>query len=298
MLVKDLGEFKLIERFRKQIKLDPSVIVGSGDDCAVLEFDKKRYQLFTCDMLVENIDFTLKDNPYFIGRKAVAVSISDIASSSGLPKHCVISLGIPKNTPLKFLDSLFKGMLDICKEFKINIAGGDLSASNKIIIDVTMLGLVEKKYLTLRSAAKSGDYIFVTGELGGSILGKHFNFIPRVREARFLSENFKINAMIDVSDGLTQDLGHILSRSEVGAVIYEELIPLSPQARNLSDGLSSGEDFELIFTLPPREGKKLLSRRIVNFKLIGEIVDKKYGFKLAYSSGKMKDIKIKGFTHF
>ena len=298
MLVKDLGEFKLIERFRKQIKLDPSVIVGSGDDCAVLEFDKKRYQLFTCDMLVENIDFTLKDNPYFIGRKAVAVSISDIASSSGLPKHCVISLGIPKNTPLKFLDSLFKGMLDICKEFKINIAGGYLSASNKIIIDVTMLGLVEKKYLTLRSAAKSGDYIFVTGELGGSILGKHFNFIPRVREARFLSENFKINAMIDVSDGLTQDLGHILSRSEVGAVIYEELIPLSPQARNLSDGLSSGEDFELIFTLPPREGKKLLSRRIVNFKLIGEIVDKKYGFKLAYSSGKMKDIKIKGFTHF
>lgn len=298
MLAKDFGEFKLIERFRKQIKPNSSLIVGSGDDCAVLQFNKKDYQLFTCDMLVENVDFTRKDDPYLIGRKAIAVSISDIASSCGLPKHCIIALGFPKNTPLKFLDRLFKGMLDTCLEYKINIAGGDLSSSNRVVIDVSMLGLVEKKYLALRSAAKPGDYVFVTGEFGGSILGKHLNFIPRVREARFLAENFKINAMIDVSDGLTQDLNHILTKSKVGAVIYEELIPLSPQARDLSDALNSGEDFELIFTMPPIEGKKLLNRRIVNFKLIGEIVDKKYGFKLAYSSGKIKDIWSKGFSHF
>lgn len=298
MLVKDLGEFKLIERFRKQIKPNSSLIVGSGDDCAVLKFDKKRYQLFTCDMIVENVDFTLKDDPYLIGRKAIAVSISDIASSCGSPEHCLISLGIPKNTPLKFLDCLFKGILDICREYKINIAGGDLSSSNKLIIDVSMLGLVDKKDLALRSAAKPGDYIFVTGELGGSLLGKHFKFTPRVREARFLSKNFKINAMIDVSDGLAQDLNHILTQSKVGAIIYEELIPLSPQARDLSDALNSGEDFELIFTMPEIEGKRLLNRRIINFKLIGEIVDKKYGFKLAYSSGKIKDIKLKGFNHF
>jgi thiamine-monophosphate kinase len=298
MLVKDLGEFKLIERFRKQIKPDPSVIVGSGDDCAVLEFDKKRHQLFTCDMIVENVDFTLKDDPYLIGRKAVAVSISDIASSCGLPKHCLISLGVPKNMPLKFLDRLFKGMLDICSEYKINIAGGDLSSSSRLVIDVSMLGLVEKKYLRLRSAAKPGDYIFVTGDLGGSILGKHFKFTPRVREARFLSENFKIHAMIDISDGLAQDLNHILIQSKAGAVIYEELIPLSPQARDLSGALNNGEDFELIFTMPQIEGKRLLSKRIVNFKLIGEIVDKKYGFKIAYTSGRIKDVKLKGFTHF
>ena len=298
MLVKDLGEFKLIERFRKQIKPDSSLIVGSGDDCAVLRFDRQKFQLFTCDMIVENVDFTLKDDPYLIGRKAVAVSISDIASSCGLPKHCLVSLGVPKNTPLKFLDRLFKGMSDICREYQINIAGGDLSSSSKVIIDVSMLGLVEKKRLTLRSAAKPGDYIFVTGELGGSILGKHFKFTPRIREARFLSENFKINAMIDVSDGLAQDLGHILSQSKAGAVIYEELIPLSPQARNLSDALNNGEDFELIFTMTQMEGKRLLKKRIINFKLIGEIVDKKYGFKLTYCSGKIKDIKLKGFTHF
>jgi thiamine-monophosphate kinase len=104
--------------------------------------------------------------------------------------------------------------------------------------------------------------------------------------------------MIDVSDGLAQDLSHILTRSKAGAVIYEELIPLSPKAFDLSDALSSGEDFELIFTMPQMEGKKLLKRRIVNFKFIGEVVDKKYGFKLVYSSGKIKDIRLKGFSHF
>jgi thiamine-monophosphate kinase len=203
---------------------------------------------------------------------------------------------MPKNVKLEFVDRLFKGMLDICKEFKINIVGGDLGSSSKITIDVSMLGLVEKKYLALRSMAKPGDYIFVTGEFGGSILGKHLTFTPRVREARFLAQNFKINAMMDVSDGLAQDLGHTLSQSKVGAVIYEELIPLSTKASGLSSALNDGEDFELIFTMPQDEAKRLLKRRISNFKLIGEILDKKYGFELIYSSGKIKDIKLKGFT--
>ncbi len=303
MLVKALGEFRLIERFRKRIRPDSSVVVGSGDDCAVLKFDKRRYQLFTCDMIVENVDFTLKDNPYLIGRKAVAISISDIASSSGLPRHCVISIGMPKNTPVKFIDRIFEGMLDICREYNINIAGGDLSLSSRIVIDVSMLGLVEKKNLTLRSSARIGDYIFVTGELGGSILGKHLKFTPRIREARFLAENFKVNAMIDISDGLVQDLRHILKQSKVGAVIYGELIPLSPQARNLSDALKSGEEFELLFTLSQKEAKRFLSKKTVNFKLIGEVVDKKYGFKLIDEAGIIKDINLKGksltgFTHF
>ncbi|PIP19274.1 MAG: thiamine-monophosphate kinase [Candidatus Omnitrophica bacterium CG08_land_8_20_14_0_20_41_16] len=303
MLVKDLGEFRLIERFRKRILLDSSVIAGSGDDCAVLKFDKKRYQLFTCDMIVENVDFTLKDNPYLIGRKAVAISISDIASCCGLPWYCLISMGMPKNTPVKFVDRIFKGMLDISREYNINIAGGDLSRSGRIVIDVSMLGLVEKKNLTLRSSARTGDCIFVTGELGGSILGKHLRFTPRIKEARFLAKNFKVNAMIDISDGLVQDLRHILKQSKVGAVIYEEFIPLSPKARNLSDALKSGEEFELLFTLPRKEAKRILNKKLVTFKFIGEIVDRKYGFKLINEAGKIKDINLKGnsltgFTHF
>ena len=298
MLINKIGEFGLIKKFQQRIRTDSSVVKGSGDDCAVLKLDKNNYQLFTCDMLVETVDFTLKDNPYLVGRKAISVSISDIASCSGEPRHCVISLGLPKNTQLRFVEKLFKGMLDVSRKYKINIVGGDLSQSSKVVIDVSMLGKVEKKRLTLRNAARAGDIIFVTGSLGSSILGKHLKFIPRVKEAQFLSRNFKVNAMIDISDGLSQDLGHVLEESKVGAIIYEELIPLSKQAAGLSDALNSGEEFELLFTLARPQAKKLLKLKRPDFRPIGEIVEKKYGFKLINKNNRAVDIKPKGFKHF
>ncbi len=220
MLISKIGEFGLIERFRKVIKTDHSVIKGSGDDCAVLKFDKSNYQLYTCDMLVQDVDFSPKDKPYLIGRKSLAVQISDISACGGLPRYCLISLSMPPKTRLEFVNKLFKGMLDMAGEYNINIVGGDLSRGKQLAIDVSMLGVVEKKNLVLRSKARKGDIIFVTGTLGGSIRGKHLSFRPRLKEARFLVNNFKINSMIDISDGLTQDLGHILKQSSVGAVIY------------------------------------------------------------------------------
>ena len=195
MLIEKIGEFGLIERIKKAIKTDTSVIKGPGDDCAVLKFDKNNYQLFTCDMIVEGVDFTLKDNPYLIGRKSLAVSISDIAACAGLPRYCVVSLGMPKETPVKFIDNLLKGILTLAKKYNINLVGGDLSRAKQLTIDVSMLGVVEKKNLVLRSTAKVGDVIFVTGRLGGSISGKHLRFTPRLKEARFLTKNFKINWM-------------------------------------------------------------------------------------------------------
>jgi thiamine-monophosphate kinase len=298
MRVTKLGEFGLIERFKKSIKTDASVLKGIGDDCAVLKFNKKNYQLFTCDMLVEGVDFTLKEKPYLIGRKSIAVSISDIAACAGLPRYCLVSLGIPTKTSVEFIDQILKGMLAIARQYKINLAGGDLSRSEKLIIDVSMLGNVEKKNLVLRSGAQRGDIIFVTGTLGGSIRGKHLRFIPRVKAARFLVENFKINSMIDISDGLAGDLGHILEESRVGAVIYEELIPLSKEAKSLEDALYSGEDFELLFTLKPKEAKKIYHRRLTDFKPIGEISERKYGFRLIDKKGSTKIIIPKGFRHF
>ncbi len=161
-----------------------------------------------------------------------------------------------------------------------------------------MLGVVEKNNLVLRSGAKVGDVIFVTGKLGGSIRGKHLKFTPRLKESRFLVKNFKVNSMIDISDGLAQDLGHILEESSKGAVIYAELIPVSRQARNLNDALSSGEDFELLFTMPFKEAKRLHKRGLSDFKVIGEIVDKKYGFRLIDRHCKEEAVKPKGFRHF
>ena len=298
MLVTKLGEFGLIERFKKSIKTDSQVYKGSGDDCAVIAFDKKRYQLFTCDILVSGVDFTVKDSPYFIGRKALSVSVSDIASCSGLPRYCLVSLAMPKNTSVEFIDKLFKGVLSIAKEYNINIVGGDISSAGQLVIDVCMSGIVEKKYLTLRSGAKIGDIIFVTGELGGSIRGKHLRFKPRLKEARFLAKNFKVNSMIDISDGLASDLGHILEQSSAGAVIYEDLIPISKEAYSLSEALYMGEDFELLFTLSRKEAKKILRKKLTNFKPIGEIIEKTLGLRLVDKRNKERIIKPKGFRHF
>lgn len=298
MLVKEIGEFGLIERFRKAIKTDSSVIRGPGDDCAVLAFDKSRYQLFTCDMIVEGIDFTLQDDPFFIGRKALAIQVSDIAACAGIPRHCLVSLAMPGNISIGVIDRLFKGMQHIAKKYNINIAGGDISRAKQLAIDVSMLGIVEKKNLVLRNGARIGDIIFVSGPLGGSIFGKHLKFTPPLEKARFLVKNFKVNAMIDISDGLAQDLGHILEQSSTGAIIYEDLIPLNKEARNLADALYMGEDFELLFTLSPNEAKKILKRNIRNFHPIGEVTDRRLALRLIDKKGREKIIRLKGFKHF
>lgn len=298
MLVGTIGEFGLIKRISKLIKLDYSVVKGSGDDCAVLKFDKKRYQLFTCDMIVEGVDFLSKDKPQLIGRKALAISISDIAACGGLPRYAVVSFGIPKTTHVKRIDKIAEGMFNLAREYKVNIVGGDLSRTNRLIIDASMLGIVEKKFLVLRSGARIGDIIFVTGELGGSIRGRHLRFTPRLKEARFLVKNFKVNSMIDVSDGLAQDLGHILEQSKVGAIIYEDLIPVSKEAHNLREAIFMGEDFELLFTLSRKETKRLSKRNFGIFKPIGEVVEQRYGLRLIDKKNKEKILKLKGFQHF
>ncbi|MDD4899696.1 MAG: thiamine-phosphate kinase [Candidatus Omnitrophica bacterium] len=299
MQIKDIGEFGLIERFARKIKNSRSVIVGSGDDCAVLTFNRQYYQLFTCDMLIEGVDFLSSANPYLVGRKAIAVSLSDIAACAGKPMHAVISLGVPKKSTLKYCDRLFKGMNDIAKQYGVNIVGGDISHSEKTVIDVSMLGLVEKKYLVLRSGAKKGDIIFVSGCLGGSILDKHLKFTPRLKEARFLVENFKIHSMIDISDGLLADLGHILKASGTGGLIFAPRVPISKVASGLNDALASGEDFELLFTVSPVEANRFFSdKRAKNFQAIGEIIEKKQGLKLINQSGKEIKISGKGYQHF
>lgn len=144
MQIKDIGEFGLIKRFQRKISLDSSVIKGSGDDCAVLKFNQDKYLLFSCDMIVEGVDFTKKDEPSLIGRKALAVSISDIAACAGTPLHAVVSMGLSKNTSLKFIDEFSKGLFDLARKFHINIVGGDISKAKELVIDVSILGEVRK----------------------------------------------------------------------------------------------------------------------------------------------------------
>ncbi len=299
MRLKDIGEFGLIKRFQQKIKTDSSVIKGSGDDCAVLKWDKSNYQLFTCDMIIQGVDFKKTDNLELVGRKALAISISDIAACGGVPKYAVVALGMPKHMPVKEIDCLTKGLFGLSKEYRINIVGGDISRSTKLLIDVSMLGVVEKKNLCLRSGAKVGDIIMVTGAFGGLISqGKHLKFTPRLKEARYLVSHFKINSMIDVSDGLAQDLGHILEQSSVGAVLYEKLIPLSKGAGLVNDALCSGEEFELLFTVSRDQANKIIKNKRYCFSIIGEIMPKAFGLRLVNRKFEYAPVKTKGYRHF
>jgi thiamine-monophosphate kinase len=298
MRLKEIGEFGLIKRFQKKIKINSSVVVGSGDDCAVLKLNKSSYQLFTCDMIVEGVDFYKTTDLSLVGRKALAISISDIAACGGVPKHAVVALGLPPDMRVNQIDRLAKGLFELARKFNINIVGGDISASGKLIVNVSLLGEVKKQQLCLRRGAKVGDMVMVTGEFGGAIKGKHLKFTPRLKEARFLVDNFKIHAMIDVSDGLVADLGHILEQSSVGAVLYESLIPLSKQALGTEEALGSGEEFELLFTASRDQASQIMKSAKYRFKVIGEIMPESFGLRFIDYKNKYSRLKLRGYRHF
>jgi len=303
MRIKDIGEVELIKRLSGSFRLDNSVIKGSGDDAAVLKWTDNKYLLFTCDMLLQDVHFNLsKATPFQIGWKALGRNISDIAAMGGIPRHTVISMAIDPELDVSVAEGICKGFKSMADRFGINIVGGDMAESKKLAIDVSMVGEVRKKNLVLRSTAKKGDVILVTGSLGGSMKGKHLNFIPRIRESQTIVNNFKVNSMIDISDGLALDLNRIITASNAGACIYEESIPLSRDARSPENGLYDGEDYELLFTMPAKEAEKLLkanfSRFMTRISPIGEVVDKKYGYKIVRENGREENLKVKGYLHF
>lgn len=301
MSVRKLGEFGLIDLIKRMTGESSGVVKGIGDDCAVLPFDWKNYLLFTCDMLVEGIDFACRDKSDLIGRKSLGVCLSDIAACGGLPRYAQVSLGLPASMSVSRARELYRGIIFQARKFKVAIVGGDISRSDKLIIDVSLLGLVKKRNLVLRSGAKRGDIIFVSGELGGSFYGKHLAFTPRIKEANYLVNNFKVNSMIDISDGLLQDLSHILKQSNQGAVIFEDLIPVSKNARKSEEALYMGEDFELLFTLPLKEARRLQKksmRSLARFSPVGEIVNESCGLIFLNRQGRRVKVKTGGFRHF
>ena len=298
MSLNKISESGIIERIARKVTNDSSVVCGIGDDAAVLKYTKARYLLFTSDMLVEGVDFTSRVRPQELGHKAIACSLSDIAAMGGRAKYSLVSIGMPEKNPLKFIDGFYEGALKLAKRFKANVVGGDLSFSKKIVIDVSTVGEVKKNKLVLRSGAKPGDIIFVSGSLGGSIYGRHLRFIPRLEEANYLVSNYRVNSMMDISDGLSLDLYRLCRASNVGAVIYENLIPVSKQAKSAGEALNMGEDFELLFTLSGQEAKRLNKNCGRTFTAIGEIRQAGCGIKLITRDYKEKLLEPKGYQHF
>jgi len=262
-----MKEFAYIEWLRQRIPADRRVLVGPGDDCAVLN-PSQAPLLVTTDMLLDGTHFRLTEvGAKRVGRKVLAVNLSDVAAMAGKPFAAVVSVGLPRNGPKNIAEELFQGMRELAEVFDTAIIGGDTNSwTGGLVISVTLLGEVEPPGPVLRSGARPGDWLFVTGPLGGSILGKHLDFTPRVAEARLLHRTVQIHAMIDISDGLAGDLGHICAESRCGAVLFAESIPISDAARQIDDrrpplehALGDGEDFELLFAVAAADGQRLLS---------------------------------------
>jgi thiamine-monophosphate kinase len=301
------GEFALIDWIRQRTPEHHRVVVGPGDDTAVLA-PLARPLLVTTDMLMDGSCFVLSEaGPRRVGRKAMAVNLSDIAAMAGTPIAAVVSLGLPRDGGSTLAEQLIEGMREVADAFDCPIVGGDTNSWNgPLVISVTIVGEATERGAVLRSGAKVGDWIFVTGPLGGSILGKHLDFTPRVREALELHRHVDLHAMIDISDGLAKDLHHICEESKCGASLVAERIPVSEAARELAarDGrtpldhaLSDGEDFELVFTVSPEDGLRLVREQPipgVSLCQIGSVVADGYWIE---DTGNRRPLEARGYEH-
>jgi thiamine-monophosphate kinase len=296
------SEFELIARLTAGLPLSRRTILGAGDDCAIVSRPRSR-MLFTIDTMVENVHFDLGwCPPDALGARALAVNLSDIAAMGGRPTACVVNLAVRKGIAASTLDRIYDGLRNAAREASTDIVGGNVTRAHELSITIAMLGEVGRGVMR-RDAARPGDEIFVTGTLGDAALGWRIlagklkaggnGREGRAREflvGRFLRPSARLYAgqrlaamrpapaAIDVSDGLMQDLGHILERSGVGAEIDASRIPLSPAYRaligvNLEHALTGGEDYELIFCAQPGHSESALSRRLrVAVRRIGTIV--------------------------
>jgi thiamine-monophosphate kinase len=262
-----MGEFEYIAWLRQRTAGHPRVIVGPGDDCAVIAMTPAVPCLVTTDMLMEGIDFVLAEaGAHRVGHKALAVNLSDIAAMGGRPRAAVVSVALPRGGTERIARELYEGMRALADAFDTPIAGGDTNTwDGGLVISVTLLGEPGPQGPIRRNGARPGDWLMVTGALGGSLQGKHLDFTPRVREALALQEHATVHAMIDISDGLAADVNHLCTESRCGAALAAESIPVSDAARRSSDGrtqlehaMGDGEDFELAFAVTPADGAHLL----------------------------------------
>lgn len=258
--------------------------IGIGDDAAILTTGGR--VAVATDILVEGVHYKPEDvSPREIGVKAVNRNFSDMAAMGVEPRWILVSAAVPENRGDQFVQELFRGVMDACQPFHVGIVGGDTSCSlGGLVVDVAVIGKVKEGLApVLRSGARSKDRILVTGSLGGSLLGKHLHFVPRVAEGLFLNWHYRPSSMIDISDGLALDLWRVLDASNKGAVLEGDRIPLSDAAREQADrtgsspldhALSDGEDFELLFTLPPVRAQALMSDPALFFPVtdVGEIL--------------------------
>jgi len=311
-----MNEFELISRLTRSLPTNKTVVVGAGDDCAVLDLGRgDRLLLFKTDAVVEGIHFKSDAPPEKIGHKALGRALSDIAAMAGTPSAALVTLALPRGFDAEFVGRIYAGIHALARRHDVAIVGGETTTNpERTLIAVALLGWVPRGKAVLRSGAEVGDAIFVTGELGGSLTGKHLEFEPRLAEARWLAQHFSLHAMIDVSDGLAGDLRHILKASRVGAELLAPAIPISREARRVAEvtaggesatpllaALTEGEDFELLFTVASRDAVPLLDawrKQFAQLRLtcIGKITAGE-GITIRDKEG-VRPLTARGYVHF
>ena len=325
-----LGEFGLIDLIKQDTINDHgSVVVGIGDDAAVLLPTPRQLLLMTTDMLVESVHFDLTTTtPWQLGYKAIAVNLSDIAAMGGVPRHAVVSVALPRATAADFVVNLYQGMKEICREFNVNIVGGDtVSSPQGVVINVAVTGEVAPVHLVRRSGAQVGDIVAVTGCLGNSAAGlellaesgweeyefawplvtAHLSPRPQVKTGAVLAAA-GATSMDDVSDGLASEAHEIATASGVGIKLYAQQIPLAAELQAAAGklrkqvidyALYGGEDFQLLFTMEPRRYEELLlAQPQLQVCKIGEVVDAEQGVTLVDEAGGVQVLEARGYNHF
>ena len=303
-------ETEFINWLRSRLPPEPGVKVSPGDDAAILDWSRENDCVVTADLLAEGTHFRLDETTADrIARKAINANLSDLAAMAAQPRSLFISLLLPRRDASTLARELFDGFLSCSKEYDCPICGGDTNCwDGPLVISVTAVGSVTEHGSWLRSGAKVGDSIVVTGLFGGSLQGRHLDFRPRVREALYLNAHHEIHAAIDVTDGLSLDLSRVCSESKCGAVLDLSAIPISQELKNrfpkptdhdtrLSRALSDGEDFELLMTMPPREANDLLTKQPLSVRLtvIGRIVEQAGLWH--ESDGQLFPLGAHGFEH-
>ena len=337
--VSNLGEFGLIDKLTERLAGQPQpadLIQGIGDDAAVYRASEDLFHVTTTDILIEGVHFDRSFSPMpHLGFKAIAVNVSDIAAMNARPLYATVSLGVPRNTSVEMVEALYSGMAEACDQYGCAIVGGDVSSSHALIISVSVTGEVRDRDVTFRRGANPGDYVCVTGDLGGAFAGLKVlldqrralqelgeEFEPKLDGYRYVigrqlrpnarvdmigklaDAGIKPSAMIDVSDGVASEINHIARESRVGATIRVAALPIDPETRSVADenmddvdtyALFGGEDYELLFTAAPDQLEYIDA--IEGVSVIGTIEDRDSGVQALTPDG-LVPLHPAGFQHF
>lgn len=333
--IRALGEFGLIARLTAGLTTRPDVLVGVGDDCAALDLGGELVLLATCDALLDGEQFLRRAaTPEQIGRRAMAVNLSDIASMGGWPRYALVSLLLPADLPTTFMDGVYRGLRAEAEQYGAVIVGGNITGSSTFGIDMTLLGQARRGQMLLRSGARPGDALLMTGTLGEAAAGLHLLLhpelkvsdvpassaarleaallapVPRVPEGRLLARLGAASAMMDISDGLAADLWHLCERSGVGACLDGAALPIPDAVHTaahfvgqsaLDWGLFGGEDYQLLFTAPPAAVARIRDTLWIAtgtpVTVIGDMLPPEAGLTLRARDGSIRPLPRRGWDH-